>query len=94
LSLAYAASIVADVGTTIYLLQNVPNSYETNPVLGRHPGRLKIYAWAVGAIVAQNGVSILLPRYFREIWQVASLSYEMTGPIGNARLIGQFRVSF
>jgi hypothetical protein len=50
--------------------------YEANPFIGKHPSRLKLDLMAGSAIVVHTLVAYLLPRPWREFWQLAGLGIE------------------
>lgn len=55
---------------------------ESNPLLGRHPSRSRVYGMALGAMAGHTLVSMLLPRDWRHAWQGSVIVVEI-GFVGN-----------
>jgi hypothetical protein len=58
-------SIVADWGQTRYVATHPTYHEAFNPILGDHPSTRKVDAWFLGALVANNGIMVTLPKKYR-----------------------------
>jgi hypothetical protein len=90
--LAFMALIVADWSQTSWQLKH--RGAEKNPFLGERPsqGRLALYMLSTSVIHA--GVSIILPRNWRDGWQYVSIGIESHTVYHNWRIGAQFSVPF
>ena len=77
LELALAAETAVDILHTRSVL-TVPGGYESNPLLGKHPGGTRLYLSAAGAVALHAIVAWFLPSGWRETWQLFGISSEMT----------------
>jgi hypothetical protein len=73
----YLGLHVADWGQTLDI-ENHPNIHETNPILGEDPNRSAINAFFVGTGLLHAGISYILPRPYREVWQYVSIGYRFS----------------
>ena len=83
LTAAVAAEAVYDVLSTRYCLTEVQGHAghycrEQNPLLGQHPGALRLYGSATAGLVAFGLVSYFLPHPWREVFQFMTLGIETT----------------
>jgi hypothetical protein len=67
-------------------IKNHPELHETNPLLGNHPGDVKIFAYFVGAGVGHYAVTKALPTEYRAAWQYGWAALEIATIIRNHRL--------
>jgi hypothetical protein len=78
---AYLICHAADWLQTKEISRN-PDHYETNIILGKHPGQNEIDAYFLGTAIAHTAISYYLPPKYRRIWQYVTLSFEM-GVVGH-----------
>jgi hypothetical protein len=45
--------------------------YETNPILGNYPSKIRFFSYAGICIIGHLLISYILPQFFRTIWQIA-----------------------
>jgi hypothetical protein len=81
----YMVSHAIDMGTTLDI-ENHPGLYETNPLMGRHPSRDRIYAVMGADFIIHPLISYLLPESWvvagydlhpRRNWQAITLGMSM-----------------
>jgi hypothetical protein len=84
---------LVDVGQTRYFL-NHRLAEEVNPVLGRHPSPVRLYATVSAALLAHAVIARLLPQPYRGLWQASVFTIEI-GFVGwNAYNLASFRLEF
>ena len=93
LELTFATEVVVDAMQTRYALDNT-KFVETNPILGKHPSPAKIYGLSAAGIVGHAAIAYILPKGFREMWQIVFLVPEAVNVAGNYTLIGGLKLSF
>ncbi len=71
---SWVALHVLNWGTTLDIADNPGRYYETNPIMGRHPSRGKVNLYFVSTTVAHVLTSALLPKKWREYFQVGSIA--------------------
>ncbi len=91
--LGLVALSVTDFGQTSWFLSNRPYSYETNPLLGRHPSRSKVATFGVVGLGSHFLVALALPQPYRRLWQLVAIGVETDAVTSNARTFG-FHVTF
>jgi hypothetical protein len=64
---ATEALIVADCWTTADYLHRFRGSFETNPLLGRHPGNAKLFALCGAGALATAAIWYALPSPWRSL---------------------------
>ena len=86
---AYDALLLVDARQTVWASEH--GWSESNPLLGRHPGRGAIERHFVEAAALHAVVSALLPALYRRHWQWGSLAVEAFAVGRNAWLGVQLR---
>lgn len=86
LEAAFLTAGLIDYGQTLDI-KNHPGMYETNPLLGRHPSDTRIRNYFIAAGLTHVGVTHLLPRKYREHWQLGTLILQV-GAVDNNHRIG------
>jgi hypothetical protein len=79
---------VVDLSLTCYGLTHHQTGFkELNPIMGRHPSSAKV--WTLGAVgmAGHTLVAWLLPRGWRERWQLAGLVVEGMLVINNTIIV-------
>lgn len=108
MELSVAALAAVDVGQTEWALTHyvkIPSTnpaykfglahpYESNPILGAHPSREKLFGLAGAALVGHALVAWALPTPYREIWQYLGISVEGAMVFQNALVGVNFNMSF
>lgn len=72
-----------DMFQTLYIARNPDGWHEHNPILGKHPNPGAVYLYFIGASAAHLGVSHVLPKPCREIWQYMTIGVEGTVVLKN-----------
>lgn len=67
---------------------------EHNPLLGKYPGPLKLYAATTLAMGLHFAISYFLPPTYREIWQSVTLVLEVSNDTFNAVNVAGIRLQF
>ena len=62
--------------TYTFLYTKDYNVYETNPILGKHPSKEKFVAYWGISLIAHTGISYILPKPARTIWQSITISIQ------------------
>jgi hypothetical protein len=98
--LTFASLLLVDCSQTLWMVGHPPDPRrppplwgdESNIVLGPHPNRLTVVSYTTGALAAHFTIALLLPRPYREIWQVTWIGVE-TAVVGMNYSAG-LRLSF
>lgn len=61
-----------------------PGKSEANPVLGAHPSPREVNQFFAGSVLVHTGISYLLPRPYRTIWQSVWIGVEIGAVATNA----------
>lgn len=72
---------VIDWGQTKNIVNNPDLYYEGNSFLGKHPSHAEVDRFFLVTIVGHGVVSYLLPRDYREVWQLVTVGMH----IGNVK---------
>lgn len=79
------ALIAVDVGTTMMQLDR--GGYERNPVIGRFPSHARLLTLAATAAAGHALTAWILPRPYREVWQVGIAVVEGVTITGNVLVL-------
>ncbi len=71
---SWIALHVLNWGTTLDIADNPGRYHEMNPIMGRHPSRGRVNLYFAGTTVAHVLTSALLPKKWREYFQVGSIA--------------------
>ncbi len=84
---AFVAAVAVDyLQTRSFLLHDNPaESWEQNPLLGRHPSMTKLTLFCAGGIVAHTAIAYVLPHPWRTLWQLAWIAVEGATIYGNVQ---------
>lgn len=91
--LGLVALSITDYSQTSWFLANRPHAYETNPLLGRHPSRVKVATFGALGLTAHFLVARTLPQPYRRLWQYVGIGVELDAVTSNARTFG-FHLAF
>ena len=75
LQLSYTALHIADWGQTLDI-ENHPDRFETNPVLGRYPTRGEINTYFASTLALHWLIARLLPQKWRSQFQLGTIALE------------------
>lgn len=56
---------------------------EWNPILGKHPSHKKIAVYFSSSIILHTGISYILPKPYRNLFQVTGIGFELHATINN-----------
>ncbi len=73
----FAALVAVDVVQTRWALSHDPRYFESNPLIGDHPSRMRLSALALSAMVSHALVAHLIPTEYRSGWLAATISVEV-----------------
>jgi hypothetical protein len=90
LQIAFTLALAADWSTSRSTLQH----REKNPLLGPHPSARAFDLAAAGAAVGHLVVAVILPKPWREMWQVGGIVVETTVAGNNMALGGRITLAF
>lgn len=82
----YTSTLILDWSQTRDIARH-PGKYETNVILGRHPSQREVNQYFAAAAVLHLAVSYVLPRPWREVWQVGSIVISTAYVVRNADAI-------
>lgn len=51
--------------------------YETNPILGKYPSKNKLYLYSISGAILHTGITYILPKPYRNMWQSFWIGGEM-----------------
>lgn len=77
--------VLADVGSTFAQLDR--GGYERNPLIGKFPSTARLLASATAATVVHALTARILPRPYREVWQVGIAVAEGLAVTGNVLVL-------
>ena len=92
MEVTFLALMAADAATTEDI-KNYPGYYETNPILGRHPGDDRIVAYFASTAFLEWTVARALPVEYRGIFQASAIGLEIYS-VGNNMTIYGLKVKF
>mgnify|MGYP001606338565 CR=1 FL=1 len=84
--LGYTALLIADCAQTRYGASHPKQFEEANPILGKHPSKGKIDNTCLAVGLGHFGISYILPKDFRRLWQFGSIVIEATVVFHNASI--------
>jgi hypothetical protein len=67
---------IIDWGQTLDISKNPDKYYEMNPILGKHPSVSDVNLWAVGASTFHFGLSYIMPKEYRKIFQWTTIGFK------------------
>jgi hypothetical protein len=75
LELSWLALDIVDWGQTLHIAKNPDEFHETNPLLGDHPSVSEVNRHFIIGAVIHAGFSYVLPRKYREVFQIFSIGW-------------------
>jgi hypothetical protein len=73
MELTWVSLHLIDWNQTIQIAHNPDKYYERNFILGRHPSERSVNRFMVSGLIIHTGVSLVLPKKQRLLWQAASI---------------------
>ena len=74
----YATLHFMDWSQTLKIARNPDHYREINPILGEHPSEGHVNSYMAMSLVAHTGISFLLPKPWRTLWQGAGIAIKYT----------------
>ena len=65
----YTTFHVMDWSQTLHIARNPQKFTEANPILGKHPSEGRVNSYFALTLLGHTGISYLLPKPYRTIWQ-------------------------
>lgn len=86
LQLTYLGLHVMDWGQTLDIAKSPNKHEELNPILGKHPSIDKVNSYFVLTGVGHTVISLLLPKPYRNYWQLITIGIESNCVYHNYRM--------
>jgi hypothetical protein len=85
------AAIVADCWTTADYLGRFRGSFESNPLIGKHPNHRELFAWCGAGMLGTAALWYVLPPPWRSLATGAIGTVELAVVSGNVMMGARFR---